>query len=122
VLIVDDENDIRTLLRVWVDVEADLELAGEVDHGADAVPMATSLRPDIVVLDLEMPGVSGLEALPELLSIEPPPAVVVYSIDGRARTRALSMGAVAFVDKREPVRTLFDAVRDAGTTPDQKRS
>jgi DNA-binding NarL/FixJ family response regulator len=116
VLIVDDENDIRTLLRVWVDVEPDLELAGEAEHGADAVPLATSVRPDIVVLDLEMPGVSGLEVLPELLTIQPPPAVVVYSIDGRSRRKALSMGAVAFVDKREPVRKLFDAVRDAGIT------
>jgi CheY-like chemotaxis protein len=95
VLIVDDNDDLRTLLRlVFSDVEG-FEVVGEAANGADAVTMATELHPDVVILDRDMPVLSGVEALPALRRAVPAAAVVLFTAAADDVTRRVALGAGA---------------------------
>ena len=78
VLIVDDEADVRLLLRVQLETEG-FEVVGEATDGEEAVPACDQLRPDVVVLDLLMPRVNGLEAIPRLREAHPEVGIVAYT-------------------------------------------
>jgi len=96
-------------------LEPDMEVVGEAKDGAEAVALAPRLHPDVVVMDIEMPGMNGIRATGELQTLSPQSAVVVLSIhdDPATREQARAAGAVAFVGKHAGEETLLSAIRQA---------
>jgi two-component system chemotaxis response regulator CheB len=78
-MIVDDSAVVRGLFTRWMANERDFELVGSATDGAQAVSRIAELNPDVVVLDIEMPVMGGLEALPKLLAAKPGVRVVMAS-------------------------------------------
>ena len=97
VLVVDDSMVIRTLVSSWVEAEPDLELAGVACNGAEAVQVLAGIHADVCVLDLEMPVMGGLDAIPRLLRIRPNLKILVASRlthhGAEATMRAIDAGA-----------------------------
>jgi two-component system, NarL family, invasion response regulator UvrY len=80
VLIVDDSPVIRQSLRVWLEQRSGLEVCGEAENGAEAVEQVKALTPDLVILDLSMPVMNGLEAARKITSIAPQTAMVLFTM------------------------------------------
>ena len=108
VMVVDDSAVIRGLVSRWIEAERDLELAGVAVNGRDGVEAAARLRPHVVVLDIEMPVMDGIEALPQILKAAPGARVVMASTLTRrgaeVTIRALSLGAADYVAKPDASR------------------
>ena len=115
VLLVDDQPVVRRGLRVRFRLEPDMQVVGEASTGREALTLAQTLTPDVVLLDIEMPDMDGIEATTALLAVVPQSAVVILSIhtDRQTRMRARAAGAVAFVEKRGTTDTLLSAIRQA---------
>ena len=113
VLLVDDQAVVRRALRVRFHLEVDLEVVGEATTGIEALSLAQTLTPDVVLMDLQMPGMDGIAATAALRSVVPQSAVVILSIydDAQTRGRAQAAGAVAFVEKRGATDSLLSAIR-----------
>jgi DNA-binding NarL/FixJ family response regulator len=114
VLLCDDVQDLRAILREAIDDEPTMEVVGEAENGRECVRMAGELRPDVVLLDLSMPDLDGLEAIPLLSESSPGTRIVVFSgfVAERMRELALKLGADSYVDKGAPLDTLAAAVRE----------
>jgi DNA-binding NarL/FixJ family response regulator len=114
VFLCDDNPQYRQLARIALE-RAGLEVVGEAGSAREAIDRAPACEPDVVLLDLNMPGMSGFEALPHLRAVLPRARVVILTT-GQApddRRRALDAGAHAFVVKPERLFTLGDAVSTA---------
>ena len=113
VLLVDDQAVVRRALRGRFHLEPDLEVVGEASTGSEALTLAQTLTPDVVLMDVEMPGMDGIEATAALRRVVPQSAVVILSIhdDAQIREQAQAAGAVAFVEKRGATETLLSAIR-----------
>jgi DNA-binding NarL/FixJ family response regulator len=114
VLIVDDDDLIRAGLRAVIDAEPDLEVVGEAADGADVVPAAIKLRPDVVLMDVRMPAVDGIQATRLLLDrLDTPPRVLVITTfeNDEYVYEALGAGASGFLLKRSRPQQIVDAVR-----------
>jgi DNA-binding NarL/FixJ family response regulator len=113
ILLVDDQPQVRQGLRMSLGVEADFEILGEASNGRDAIALAQALQPDVVVMDVTMPGMDGLRATGELASSCPCCAVVILSLrdDAATQAQAYAAGAAAFVSKRESPDALVRAIR-----------
>jgi DNA-binding NarL/FixJ family response regulator len=113
VVVADDEPLVRSGLRLILDAEPDLEVVGEAGDGAQAVELARSLRPDVVCMDVRMPGVDGLRATELVLRLPDPPRVLVvttFEHDGYVLD-ALTAGASGFLLKRAGADEMVQAVR-----------
>jgi two-component system chemotaxis response regulator CheB len=103
VMIVDDAVVVRGLFARWVEAEPDLELAASLSSGLDAVAKIEQAKPDVVVLDVEMPELDGVTALPLLLAKKPDLVVIMASTVTRRNAeislRALSLGAADYIPK-----------------------
>jgi diguanylate cyclase (GGDEF)-like protein/PAS domain S-box-containing protein len=100
VVIADDSPVVRRLLRRVLTTDASTEIVGEAADGNEAVTACRDTQPDVVLLDLEMPGLSGLSAMPLLAEAAPGTRIVVLSVDAeRRRSEAIAAGASAVVDK-----------------------
>ncbi|SCG37320.1 response regulator [Micromonospora humi] len=115
VLLVDDQHLIRAGLRMLCDAQPDLEVVGEADNGRDAVTLAARLRPDVVVMDLRMPGVDGISATSRILADRPATRIMVLTTfgDDDHLYPALTAGACGFLLKDAPPAELLDGVRRA---------
>jgi len=113
VLLVDDQPIIRRGLRVRFRLEPDLQVVGEASSGTEALTLAQTLTPDVVLMDIEMPELDGIAATAALRQMVPQSAVVILSIydDVQTRGRAQAAGAVAFVEKRGATDSLLAAIR-----------
>jgi two-component system, chemotaxis family, chemotaxis protein CheY len=80
VLIVDDNTLIRSSLRSWIDGNADFQVCGEAENGMVAVQKVEEMHPDIVILDLQMPVMDGLEAARKISNIAPGTAMVMFTM------------------------------------------
>jgi len=115
VLLVDDHPVVREGLRGMIDAEADLTVVGEAGSGAEAIAMAESLRPDVILMDLRMPDVDGVAATERILALLPDTRIVVvttYESDTDI-LRAVEAGAAGYLLKDASRSELADAVRDA---------
>ena len=103
VLVVDDSFVVRELMSRWIGAEPGLEVVGTAKNGRDALRLVDELRPDIVLLDLEMPDGDGLTVLPGLLARRPDLSVVIVSTltqrNAELSLRCLALGAVDYVPK-----------------------
>jgi two-component system nitrate/nitrite response regulator NarL len=93
VLLVDDSATIRKAVRPLFDSHPKFEVCGEAEHGREAVEKAPSLRPDLIVLDLSMPVMNGLEAAPLLIKILPNVWLILFTAHDGPEVRRLSREA-----------------------------
>lgn len=104
VLLVDDMVPLRQLIRLTLERSGHFEVVGEAGDGSEGIDAATSLQPDIVLLDVSMPVMDGLEALPKIVASAPETTVVMLS--GFSETRlggeAAAGGAAAYLEKGLP--------------------
>ena len=100
-LVVDDHTDIRELLRIQLDEQPDVTVVGVASDGVEAIAMAEELQPDVLLLDLGMPRLSGLEALPRLREVSPLTKIVAISgfEEGSQARDARAAGVDAYVEK-----------------------
>jgi DNA-binding NarL/FixJ family response regulator len=112
-LIADDHGIVRGGLRALLDRQPDLEVVAEAADGAEAVEQALALRPDLCILDVAMPKLTGLQVARELKSQAPGMQVLMLSMhdDERYLFEALRAGASGYVLKREADHDLLDAIR-----------
>ncbi|MDO4254721.1 MAG: response regulator transcription factor [Kocuria sp.] len=117
VLIADDEAVVRETLSVYVGSAGDMEVVGTASDGRSAVQMAMTLRPDIVLMDIQMPRVNGVEATAELLRTLPSTQVVMITTftTADAVVPALRAGASGYVLKSDPPERILTTVRQALT-------
>jgi two-component system, NarL family, response regulator DesR len=112
-LLADDQALVRGALAALLDLEPDLAVVAEVARGDEVVPAALEHRPDVALLDVEMPGLDGIDATRALKAAVPGTHVLIVTTFGRPGylRRALQAGADGFVVKDTPARQLADAVR-----------
>ena len=115
VLIADDHPVVRDGLRAMLATQPDMELVGEAATGTEAVASARALRPDVVLMDLQMPQLDGPAAIATLRDKEPGVRVLVLTTFGTDAdiTRAIDAGATGYLLKDAPREQLFSAIRSA---------
>jgi DNA-binding NarL/FixJ family response regulator len=103
VLIVDDQVPFREASRMVIDMTDGFEFAGEAENGHRALELVTDLRPDLVLMDVQMPGMDGIETTRKISALPDPPAVVVMSTheSGDYVGVAVAAGAIGFVPKSQ---------------------
>ena len=118
ILIVDDMEPVRQSLRTIFQLTDDFEVVGEACNGLEAIQAAEQLKPDLVLMDLEMPALGGLEATRQIKEQHPEIGVVILTIHGNdeARDQALRAGSDAFVEKEAPTDHLLAAIREINAT------
>jgi len=114
VFVVDDHALVRAGMRMILSGETDIEVVGEADCGEDALPLIRKLTPDVVLCDLHLPGVSGLELTERILKGDHGTRVIVVSVleDGPMPKRLLEIGAAGYVGKGGDASELLRAVRE----------
>ncbi|MCT1834225.1 response regulator transcription factor [Kocuria palustris] len=115
VLIADDEAVVRETISIYVNSAPDMQVVGTAADGRAAVQMAETLRPDIILMDIQMPRVDGVEAVAEVLRLLPCTHVVMITTftSREAVVPALRAGALGYVLKSDPPERLLSAVREA---------
>ncbi|MFI0979077.1 response regulator [Streptomyces sp. NPDC021093] len=113
VLLVDDHQVVRRGLRTFLEIQDDIEVVGEAGDGAEGVAQAESLRPDVVLMDIKMPGADGIEALRKLRELANPAKVLIVTSFTEQRTvvPALRAGASGYVYKDVDPDALAGAIR-----------
>ena len=128
ILLVDDAADVRALLRTKLRLTRRFEVVGEAADGQEALALAIETRPDLVLLDVSMPGMDGLEALQAIRSAVPEARVVMFSgfEEQGLADKARALGAADFVEKSVNVEDLatrlLALVEGEPATPDRRRS
>jgi DNA-binding NarL/FixJ family response regulator len=115
VLLADDQALVRTGIRMIVDAQPDMRVVGEAGDGAEAIDRAHELAPDVVLLDVRMPHLDGLEALPRLVAAPGAPRIIVlttFDLDEYV-FEALERGASGFLLKGAPADQLLAGIRAA---------
>jgi adenylate cyclase len=101
VLVVDDQTPFREAAKLVVDATMGFEVVGEAESGEAAVELARSLEPDLVLMDVNLPAMGGMEATRRILEATPQTTVIALSTEVGLATRAVASGAVVFVSKSE---------------------
>lgn len=113
ILLCDDEAMTRTRVRAVVDRTADFQVVGEAGNGAESVALSIAVVPDLVLMDVSMPDLSGIEATRQILEHLPDARVLAFSSDSRKQTanRMISAGACGYVVKSGKLEALLRAIR-----------
>ena len=115
VLVCDDVEAFRALLRYTLQEDPGIEVVGEAGDGMSAIGAAELLQPDVVLLDLTMPVLDGIDAIPAVLERAPATRVVALSGWGadRMADAAIAQGAIAYLEKSDDAEAIRAAVRSA---------
>ena len=113
VLIADDSSLMRAVLAAAIEADPDLVLAGEAVDGRQAIQLADGGCPDAIVVDNQMPQMTGIEAIPALRRRCPGSYIVLWSSDGDVEHRALEVGGDCFMSKSEPLERLLEQLKVA---------
>ena len=111
VFVADDHPSVRENLRFLLDAESDLECVGVVKEPLRCVETCRELRPNVLVLDENMPGIDGLAIVRALAQVAPDIRIVMYTFDLGVCTEARAAGALACVGKDSPYGSLLQAIR-----------
>jgi len=113
VLLVDDHKILRDGIKAILRMESDFQVIGECDNGTDAVQLSRRLNPDVVVMDIGLQGLNGVEATAEILRHSPDSKIIILSMydDEHSVVSAIRGGARAFVLKKASDGDLVDALR-----------
>lgn len=109
-VIVDDNAGIRTLLRALARRDQRLSVVGEAEDGEQAVAVVQNEHPDVVILDVMMPVMDGIEAIPPILDASPDTKIIMYSAYAESREEAMERGAHGWCLKGEPWDTMADII------------
>ena len=114
-LLVDDHEVVRTGLRMLLDEQPDMVIVGEADTGSDAIKLAEKLKPDVIVMDITLPDMSGIKVSERIKSKYPETAIVALTIhdDEQYFFEMLQAGASGYVPKRAAPEDLISAIRAA---------
>ncbi|MGJ5817763.1 response regulator [Paludibaculum fermentans] len=112
-LLVDDHKIMRDGLRAILKNSGEFEVVAEAETGSDAIALARSLKPQLILMDINLPGISGIEATSEIMRHTPESKIVILSMhdDESSVMRSIRGGARAFVLKKASDRDLLDALR-----------
>jgi DNA-binding NarL/FixJ family response regulator len=115
VFLCDDVPELRLLVRFGLEQDPRLVVVGEAEDGPTGITGIAELLPDVVFLDLSMPGMDGLEAIPRIREVSPNTAIVIFSGFSATRMRrdALAQGADMYLEKGAPIAELHDAAHTA---------
>jgi DNA-binding NarL/FixJ family response regulator len=114
IVLADDQREVRRALRTFLERDGHFDIVGEAADGREAVDLAVEERPDAMILDLAMPGLDGLAALPMLTERAPDTAIIVLSSMvpfGDNRATALDLGAAEVFDKHIPPKKLIRSLK-----------
>jgi two-component system invasion response regulator UvrY len=113
VMLVDDHAVVRMGFRLLLEGALDIRVAAEADSGEEAVRAFPEVKPDVVVMDISMPGIGGIEAIDRILAREPQARILVLSAheDAMHARRVLKAGAVGYLTKRSAAEELIQAIR-----------
>ena len=113
VMLVDDHAVVRMGFRMLLDGADDIAVRGEAESGEEAVRRFSELKPDVIVMDISMPGIGGLEAIDRILAKDPEMRILVLSAheDAMHARRVLKAGAVGYLTKRSAAEELIHAIR-----------
>jgi DNA-binding NarL/FixJ family response regulator len=122
-MIADDDVNIRRMLETLIEVTDDMELVAQASQGAEAVRACVLYQPDIVLMDIQMPLMNGLEAIRTICRLTPQTLVIVYSVYASRLSPKLILesGAVGYLEKTAPIATILRTIRKAHAglaTPD----
>jgi DNA-binding NarL/FixJ family response regulator len=114
ILIVDDLQHVRSSLRTILALADDLKVIGEAGNGLEAIHLVNELKPDIVLMDVEMPQLDGLSATQRIKQQHPDVGVVILTIlsDTAVREQAAKVGANAFITKGTDIDILMEIIRE----------
>ncbi len=112
ILIVDDRAVVRKELRHLLELIGTVAVIGEAEDGWDAIRKAKILNPDTVLMDLEMPGMDGFEAIRQIKALRLAKIVIAFTVytDVSYRQKAMEAGADAFIEKGTDLQTLIDVI------------
>ncbi|HQF38309.1 MAG TPA: response regulator transcription factor [Opitutaceae bacterium] len=116
ILLAEDHAVVREGLRSLLEISGEFKVVGEAETGAEAVALAGRTRPDVVVMDIAMPGLNGCEATRQILAHNPAARVLALSAhsDDEYVARMLAVGALGFVEKQSKGALLLRAIRAVG--------
>lgn len=119
ILVVDDYPIVRQALRAMIEGEPDMEVVGEASEGMSALPLARDLAPAVVIMDVDMPVMDGIEATRRIVAETPQIRVLAYSAteDSESVAQMFEAGAVDLVSKRTRIVELLGRVRDVARVP-----
>jgi NarL family two-component system response regulator LiaR len=115
ILLVDDHAVVRSGLSRFLMVNKDMELVGEASDGAEAIQMAAKLHPDIILMDLKMPGMDGITATREILNLAPQTKIIALTSFSEQNMvqGALQAGAIGYLQKNVTAAELANAIHSA---------
>jgi DNA-binding NarL/FixJ family response regulator len=116
-VLADDRERTRRALRALLGAYSDLEVVGDAAEGARVIELVAREQPDVVIMDLRMPVVDGLQATVRIKQRWPRVRVLILSLAAEARDEALAVGADAFVVKGDPEDILLTTIRDLARAP-----